>query len=288
MVRHSGVLNINNPWPKFAWGITAAFIVVTTALGFGVLSRFQQNAPELDLWSAICRGLGISSDTAPATETQPALYTPTRVAWTRATLDQIAAGDPEHGAFIALNCTACHGEGGVSTTPYIPTLAGMEAPVVYKQLDDYRSGKRLWGVMGAIAKALSAQDSADVAAHFAAQPGGLPAISGHRVPESGRSLRASDPAKRLVYAGDPQRGIPPCSACHGPGGYKIGAPALQEQHAAYIERQLGEFAQDIRQNDILQQMRVIAKQLTLEEMNALATYYGKPPQSAPGLVVGSR
>ena len=182
MVRHSGVLNINNPWPKFAWGITAAFIVVTTALGFGVLSRFQQNAPELDLWNAICRGLGITSDTAPATEKQPALYAPTRVAWTRATLDQIEAGDPEHGAFIALNCTACHG----------------------------------------------------------------------------------------------------------PGGYKIGVPALQEQHAAYIERQLGEFAQDIRQNDILQQMRVIAKQLTPEEMNALATYYGKPPQSAPGLVVGSR
>ena len=28
---------------------------------------------------------------------------------------------------------------------------------IYKQLDDYRSGKRLWGVMGALAKALSAQ-----------------------------------------------------------------------------------------------------------------------------------
>jgi hypothetical protein len=43
-----------------------------------------------------------------------------------------------------------------------------------------------------IAKALSAQDSADVAAYFAAKAGGLPALSGDRVPESGRSLRDRD------------------------------------------------------------------------------------------------
>ena len=87
-------------------------------------------------------------------------------------------------------------------------------------------------------------------------------------------LREPDPAKRLVYAGDPQRGIPPCSACHGPGGYKLGAPALQGQHAEYIERQLAAFAQGIRQNDIFEQMRVIAKQLTPDEMHALAAFYG--------------
>jgi cytochrome c553 len=249
-----------------------------------VLSRYQQNAPTLDLWNAICRGLGISADTGSAAASQPVLRTPTRIAWTSATLDQIAAGNAEHGAFIALNCTACHGDRGVSAQTLIPTLAGMDAAVIYKQLDDYRSGKRLWGVMGALAQALSAQDSADVAAYFGAQPGGLAALRGYRIPESGRSLRESDPAKRLVYAGDPQRGIPPCSSCHGPGGFKLGAPALQGQHAAYIERQLGEFAQGSRQNDIFEQMRAIAKQLTPEEMHALAAYYGtQDPQSAVAL-----
>ena len=66
----------------------------------------------------------------------------------------------------------------------------------------------------------------------------------------------------------------PCSACHGPGGYKLGAPALQGQHADYIERQLAAFAQGIRQYDIFEQMRVIAKQLTPDEMHALAAFYG--------------
>jgi hypothetical protein len=77
-----------------------------------------------------------------------------------------------------------------------------------------------------------------------------------------------------VFAGDPARGIAPCSACHGPGGYKLGAPALQQQRTPYIERQLGAFAEGLRQNDISEQMRTVAKELTPEEMNAVAAFYG--------------
>jgi cytochrome c553 len=276
MARDQGSFRINNPWAKIGWSIAAGIVVIAGVLGFGVLDRYQQNGPNLDLWNAICRGLGVTSDSRPESEARPALRSSTRIAWTSGTLVQIAAGNVAHGAFIALNCAACHGEGGVSTSPLIPTLAGMDSAVIYKQLDDYRSGKRLWGVMGAMAKSLSAQDSADVAAYFAAQREGLPAIGGNRVPESGRSLREADPAHRLVFAGDPQHGIPPCSACHGPGGYKLGAPALQGQRVAYIERQLAAFAQGSRENDIFQQMRVIAKQLTQDEMHALAVFYGIP------------
>jgi cytochrome c553 len=288
MARGQGAFKLDNPWPPIGWGTLAGAVVISVALGFVVLSRYQLNDPTLDLWSAICRGLGITADNGPAAEPKPPLRTPTLIAWTRGTLDQIAAGNAQHGAFIAMNCAACHGEAGVSHSSLIPTLAGMDAAAIFKQLDDYRSGKRLWGVMGAMAKALSTQDSADVAAYFAGQVGGLPALSGDRVPESGRSLRASDPAKRLVFAGDPQRGIPPCSACHGPGGFKIGAPALQGQHAAYIERQLAAFAQGIRQNDIYQQMRAVAKQLTPDEMQALAAFYGTGASSGPPVGLTSR
>ena len=265
--------------------MAVAVIVISSVLGFGVLDRYQQNSATLGLWSAICRGLGLTADTGPATEPRPELRTSTRIAWTRNTLDQIANGNAEHGAFIAINCIACHGDGGRSTSTYIPTLAGMDAAVIYKQLDDYRSGKRLWGVMGAIAKTLSLQDSADVAAFFAAQPDGLPAIGADRLPASGRSLRQDDPAKRLVFAGDPQRGIPPCSACHGPGGYKLGVPALQGQRATYIEEQLGSFSQGTRENDIFEQMRIVARQLTPVEMHALAGFYGQATSPAGGVAL---
>jgi cytochrome c553 len=273
-VRDQSAYRLANPWPSIGWISLAALVGISVVLGFTVLSRYQQNDPALTLWSAICRGLGITGDSDAATEPQPPLHTATRIAWSSSTLREISAGNAQHGGFIALNCTPCHGEGGVSKSSLIPTLAGMEAAVIYKQLDDYRSDKRLWGVMGAMAKALSAQDSADVAAYFASRSEGLPATGGARVPESGRSLRQNHPAIRLVFAGDPHRGIPPCSACHGPGGYKVGAPALQGQQPAYIERQLAAFTQGMRQNDINEQMRTIAKQLTSEEMHEVSVLYG--------------
>ena len=274
MTRGKGPFRLANPWPQVGWGALAVILAISLVLGFIVLSRYQQNAQPLGVWAAICRGLGITPDVGPASEPQPPLRTATLVAWTGDTLDQVAAGNAEHGAFVALNCTACHGEGGVSTSDLVPTLAGMDPAVIYKQLADYRSSKRLWGVMEGVAKALSAKDSADVASYFAGRPGGLPALTGLRAPEAGRTLRQSDPAIRLVFAGDPARGIAPCSACHGPGGYKLGAPALQQQRTPYIESQLLALAQGMRHNDISEQMRTIARQLTLEEMRAVAAYYG--------------
>jgi cytochrome c553 len=164
----------------------------------------------------------------------------------------------------------------------------MEPAAIYKQLDDFRSGKRRSGVMEAVAKTLSAQDSADVAAFFAAQKNGLPTPAHEHSPESWRGLRDSDPTKHLVYVGDQARGIPPCAACHGPNGYTLGAPTLQGQHTDYIERQLASFAQGLRQNDIFERMRMIAKQLTTDEMQALAGFYGADAHAPPATHVGSR
>jgi cytochrome c553 len=288
MAQDQATFEPNNPWPKIGWGLVAGIAVVSVVIGFGVLSRYQQNDPTLDLWGAICRGLGVTADSGPVKESAPTLRTPTRIAWTRRTLDQIAGGDVRHGAFIAMNCVTYHGQGGITNSPLAPTLAGMDSAVIYKQLDDYRSGKRQWGVMEAIAKTLSPQDSADVAAYWAAQTNGLPTLTGERSLESGRSLRQNDSAKRLVFAGDPRRGIAPCASCHGPGGYKLGAPALQGQQAAYIERQLASFTQGLRQNDIFEQMRMIAKLLTPDEMQALAAFYGTDGHRPPATHVGSR
>jgi Haem-degrading len=47
---------------------------------------------------------------------------------------------------------------------------------------------------------------------------------------------------------------------------KLGATQLKTQQPAYIERQLAAFAQGFRQNDINEQMRTIAAQLTPDEM----------------------
>jgi cytochrome c553 len=274
MVRNQGALRLDNPWPRIGWISFAVIVFTSSLLGFVVLSRYQENSETLDIWGAICRGLGITADTSAAASPQPPLRVPTDLAWTQPTLNQIRAGNAQRGGFVALNCAACHEGSAANPAHLIPTLDGMDAEAVFKQLADYRSGKRAWGVMNAIAKALPIQDSADVAAYFASRTGRLQANSGERIPKGGRGFRQSDVGARLVFAGDPQRGIAPCSACHGPGGYKIGAPALAGQYAAYIERQLAGFAQGIRHNDIYEQMRAIAKQLTPDEMKAVAEFYG--------------
>lgn len=265
----------DNPWPRLSWWVIAVVVIAAFFLGFVVLARYQQGGRTLDLWAAMCRAIGISGEDRAAAAPQPPVRTPTRIAWTAVTLAQVSSASTRNGAFIALNCGGCHGDRGISRSSLIPTLAGMDAAVIYKQLDDYRSGKRSWGVMGAIASALSAQDSADVAAYFASLGDGLAPVAGEPLPQGGRSSRQPDPATRLVFAGDPQRGIAPCAACHGPGGHKLGAPTLQGQHAAYLGRQLLAFGQGMRRNDINQQMRVIAEQLAPGEVDAVSLFYSR-------------
>jgi cytochrome c553 len=127
--------------------------------------------------------------------------------------------------------------------------------------------------MNGIAQALSESDYADVAAYYSSLKPGLKDAVGIRVPGSSDSLHASDATRRLIFGGDPSRGVAPCAACHGPGGFHLGAPSLQGQHADYIQRQLGEFVHGSRSNDINEPMRTIAGKLTDEEMARVAEFY---------------
>ncbi|MEA3177717.1 MAG: hypothetical protein QOI59_1240 [Gammaproteobacteria bacterium] len=272
MAREKGPFKTDNPWPRTGWKIAAVLIVVPFVLGF-LVSRPQQGGPTFGVWAAICRGLGITSDNSAALELRPPLRTPSRIAWTPETLATIDKGNVDHGAFIALNCAPCHGDRGVSRSELYPTLAGMEAATIFKQLDDFRTRKRSSGVMNAIASALTTEKSADVAAYFASRRSGMPAPHGGGV-QGGHTLREDDVPVRLVFAGDPARGIPPCTSCHGPSAIKLGAPRLMGQQPAYIERQLAAFAEGSRQNDINELMRTIASQLTAAEMHAVAQLYG--------------
>jgi cytochrome c553 len=247
-------------------------MTLALGLGFLVLPRYGLQTPPRSTWDAICGALGFSKEIRGGSAAQPPAQIPSLIAWTESTIREALAGDPQRGAFIALNCTTCHGEKGISTQDWIPTLAGMDKFVIYKQLADYRSGKRVGGAMGAIAEVLTPRDAADVAAYFSSLAG-LSPTGGVRAPGVGRSLRQANPAKRLVFAGDPKRGMAPCASCHGPGGYLIGVPVLATQQYLYLQWQLTAFAQGTRRNDINAPMRFIASQLTAEEIDTLSRYY---------------
>ncbi|MDN3922308.1 c-type cytochrome [Roseateles violae] len=78
------------------------------------------------------------------------------------------AGDVEAGRAKAQACAVCHGPLGLSTAPDAPNLAGQPELYLAAQLRAYRSGARKHEVMGVMAKPLSDEDIANLAAWFAA------------------------------------------------------------------------------------------------------------------------
>jgi cytochrome c553 len=207
---------------------------------------------------------------------------PSFVAWTPDTIAAASSGDAFRGMLLAKRCDHCHGAEGFSPVASTPNLAGMDKLAIWKQLEDFRTHKRLSHAMDPIAASLSARDEADVVAYYAK----LPLFSD---PQDNRIFPQPRPdpghaaiASRLVSFGDGERGIPPCQACHGPVAYGPGVPSLAAQNADYVLKQLEGFASRTRANDINMPMRTIAGLLTEEERRALAEYYGAGLGLQPG------
>lgn len=68
----------------------------------------------------------------------------------------------------AAACAVCHGQIGIATAPDAPHLAGQPALYLTAQLNAYRSGQRRHEVMAVIARTLTDEDIAAVAAYFSA------------------------------------------------------------------------------------------------------------------------
>jgi cytochrome c553 len=173
------------------------------------------------------------------------------------------------GATLALQCAICHGTNGVSKAN-TPNLAGQYPAVIYKELEDFKSGARINAVMSPFAIALSEQDMLDLAAYYAYLPR-LPGYHSDKGPA----------APRIVVNGAPLRNIPPCASCHGGLDDKAGSPWLAGQSAVYIKAQLQDFAAGGRRNDISEQMRNIARRMTAQEIDEAAAYYSAQPSASP-------
>lgn len=230
---------------------------------------------------AACSLILVASDRAPD-------RVPSLVAWTPDTIAAASSGDAFRGMLLAKRCDHCHGAEGFSPVASTPNLAGMDKLAVWKQLEDFRTHKRLSHAMDPIAESLSARDEADVVAYYAK----LPLFSD---PQDNRIFPQTRPdpghaaiASRLVSFGDGERGIPPCQACHGPVAYRPGVPSLATQNADYVLNQLEEFASRGRANDINMPMRTIAGVLTADERRALAEYYGSGLGLQPGSATVSK
>ena len=170
---------------------------------------------------------------------------------------QAAFADAESGRQKAQVCVACHGSGGNSVNPAVPTLAGQPQQFVVTQLFMFREGKRKDAQMSPFAANLSNADLNDLAAYFSAQP--------HAPPSHVIAPEIAAAGRRITEQNN-------CVACHARtlmGLQHI--PRLAGQQAEYLRTQLRGFKASTR-FDMDGNMTSAAQSLSDADIDILADY----------------
>jgi cytochrome c553 len=258
------LFTFRNPWFAAGVGITGAVVILSLIVGFVLLPYAATNSQLTGLWDAICSAAGVPRAIVTSEAAKPNFTTSNVVMNSQmfATSDTRSVG---RGATLAMQCAICHASNRTSQVD-TPNLEGQPAAAIYKELRDFKAAARTNAIMGPFAAKLSEQDMLDLAAYYSYlphQPGSHP-----------------DPAMtapQIVVRGAPMRNVAACSSCHGTTDAKPGAPWLDGQSAVYIKAQLQAFATGARRNDISEQMRNIARQMTAAEIDEAAGYYASRP-----------
>ncbi len=197
------------------------------------------------------------------------------------------AADPVPGGSIAVGeklatsvCAACHGSDGNSTSAQIPRLAGQNAKYIYKQLNDFKSGRRQNVIMTAQASALSQFQMASVALFFATKQS---------------QITLANPAtlafgEKIYRGGKLANGVVPCAGCHGPAGKGnpfAAFPKIGGQQTDYLKAQLyafraagrGDLTGTKRNNDGAKptepgMMQMVASKLSDQDIEYLTNFLG--------------
>jgi cytochrome c553 len=165
--------------------------------------------------------------------------------------------DAESGRQKAQVCVACHGPGGNSVNPSVPTLAAQPQQFIVTQLFMFREGKRRDAQMSPVAAKLSNTDLNDLAAYFSAQP--------HAPPAQRTKADIAAAGRRITEQNN-------CVECHARtlmGQQHI--PRLAGQQAEYLRVQLRGFKASTR-FDMDGNMTSAAQALSDADIDILADY----------------
>lgn len=159
-------------------------------------------------------------------------------------------GDAAAGKKLAGQCRTCHGIDGFAKIPIAPHIGGENPAYIMHQLTAFREGTREHEMMTVVAKGLSDQKIADLAAWY----------SSHTASSTLPTGKTEDMAPE------------DCTGCHGVNGIAVvpDAPNLAGETAIYIDTQLKAFRLGKRKHEI---MSVIAADLDDARMRELADWY---------------
>jgi cytochrome c553 len=171
--------------------------------------------------------------------------------------DPVAAGKA-----AAAGCAGCHGEGGVSKTPGMPSLVGLDPKYLVAAMNGYKSGQRKNDMMKSLLAAIGEADLKNIALYYALQ----------------KPARAQTPATGNQAAG--KAAAAACAACHGEQGISESAanPSLAGQDAQYIAAALQAYKDGSRKDAT---MKAPAAALDDRVIKDLAAFYAAQEPQAP-------
>ena len=176
-----------------------------------------------------------------------------------ASVGPASAYDAEAGRQLAeQGCAPCHGKGGISELPTVPSLAGQGNDYVVLALYQYRAKHRPSEIMEPLAGPLTDSDLGNLAAYFSSLKPWTP------VRQSSAAALAAGPALALQKN---------CIQCHnGPGLQgQQSVPRIAGQQIEYLTAQLKLFRAGTR-GDIDGNMTSAAHDLTDQDVDTLADY----------------
>jgi cytochrome c553 len=189
-----------------------------------------------------------------------------RIAWVGMVATAIICCGPlAHAADVAAGkdkaeiCAGCHGEGGISQTENIPSLAGQPDQFIQWQLVYFRAGTRKNEQMQPIVEAINNEDIRNLGAYFASLTPPKPA-QGDDDP---------DLSKKGAQAAVGRR----CASCHTDNFAGTKAVArLASQREEYLNKALHDYKSGVRSGGGQAAMAEVAYPLSEEEITALAHY----------------
>ena len=177
-----------------------------------------------------------------------------------------------------LACTACHGQQGrAGPDGYYPRIAGKPAGYLYNQLLNLRDGRRHYPLMTGLLDPLSDSYLLEIAQYF----------SKLDVPYPAPAATTAQPAdlqrgETLATRGDAAKKIPACMQCHGKAltGVAPHIPGLLGLPRDYINAQLGGWQTGQRAAHAPDCMAQIAKQMSAQDVTAVAAWLSSQPLPA--------
>nr|WP_249779803.1 c-type cytochrome [Bradyrhizobium sediminis] len=168
------------------------------------------------------------------------------------------AADIAAGKQKAELCIACHGEGGISQTENVPSLAGQPDLFIQWQLVFFRAGTRKNQQMQPIIEQLNNEDIRNLGAYFASL-----------TPPKGKVDDNPSLSRKGAQAAAGRR----CAACHTDSYAGTKAVArVAGQRQEYLLKALHDYKSGVRSGGGMAAMADVAYSLSEEEIEALAHY----------------